>query len=166
VGRPSTEIDHAWESLLDGRYIRFTANEVSLFNDDHGLPPLQSLPAHGSNIPRTGYYGGPDMLHSLHCVNAIRQHLDIDYYKDHMWLPEPYRRMHIDHCIDQLRQAVLCHGDMTPVTLKAIWTDTPKWAALGQTERMHTCRDGMALQKWMEGRGSKTGRITFGKGQN
>ncbi|KAH8703586.1 hypothetical protein BGW36DRAFT_393878 [Talaromyces proteolyticus] len=162
IGSPSAEIDDAWNTLLQGRYILFSDDDVSWLDSDDGLPKLHSLPARGTAIPKTGYYGGPDMLHSLHCVNAIRQHLDFEYYKDHMWLPEEYQRMHIDHCLEQLRQSTLCHGDMTPVTLKAIWTDQPRWAALGQTERMHTCRDGMALREWTWKRGDKTGRITLG----
>lgn len=110
-----------------------------------------------------GYYGGPDMLHTLHCVNAIRQHIDFEYYRDHMWLPPQYQRMHIDHCIDQLRQAALCHGDMTPVTLKAVWLDKSRWAILGQTERLHTCRDGEALRRWVVNRGDEHGKI-MGRG--
>ncbi|RAO68350.1 uncharacterized protein BHQ10_004362 [Talaromyces amestolkiae] len=164
VGPPSPEIDAAWNSLLQGRYIHFTTNETTWLNSDHELPILEQLPSHGSSIPTTGYYGGPDMLHSLHCINALRQHIDMDYYhNEHVaWLPEEYRRMHIDHCLEQLRQATLCHGDMTPVTLKAIWMDTPRWAALGQTERMHTCRDGMALREATWDRGEEVGRISFG----
>lgn len=164
VGPPSPEIDAAWNSLLRGRYIHFTTNETSWLNSDPGLPLLEQLPSHGSSIPTAGYYGGPDMLHSLHCINALRQHIDMDYYhNEHVaWLPEEYRRMHIDHCLEQLRQATLCHGDMTPVTLKAIWMDTPRWAALGQTERVHTCRDGMALRERTWERGGDVGRISFG----
>ncbi|KUL88986.1 hypothetical protein ZTR_06085 [Talaromyces verruculosus] len=165
VGPPSPEIDAAWNSLLRGRYIHFTINETTWLNSDPDLPLLEQLPSHGSSIPTTGYYGGPDMLHSLHCINALRQHIDMDYYhNEHVaWLPEEYRRMHIDHCLEQLRQATLCHGDMTPVTLKAIWMDTPRWAALGQTERVHTCRDGMALRERTWERGGDVGRISFGE---
>ncbi|CRG91325.1 hypothetical protein PISL3812_08373 [Talaromyces islandicus] len=162
VGQPSSEIDEAWGSLLQGRYILFDDKDVSWLNSDNGIPRLEPLPSRGDAIPKSGYYGGPDMLHSLHCINAIRKHLDLEYYEDHMWLPKEYRRMHIDHCIEQLRQATLCHGDMTPVTLKAIWTDTPHWAVLGQTERLHTCRDGMALRELTWERGEETERITFG----
>ncbi|EED18587.1 conserved hypothetical protein [Talaromyces stipitatus ATCC 10500] len=166
VGPPSPEIDDAWQNLLKGRYIHFTNDETAWLNTDRDTPTgtLEQLPSHGHSISTTGYYGGPDMLHSLHCINAIRQHIGMDYYHDEhvAWLPEEYRRMHIDHCIEQLRQATLCHGDMTPVTLKAIWTNTPRWVALGQTERLHTCRDGMALREATWERGEEVGRISFG----
>lgn len=166
VGPPSDEIDAAWRELLKGRYIRFSDEETSWLNKDKKIPTglLEELPSYGHSIPTSGNYGGPDMLHSLHCINALREHIDMDYYhgKGVAWLPQEYRRMHIDHCIEQLRQAILCHGDMTPVTLKAIWTDTPRWAALGQTERLHTCRDGLALRAKTSDIGEAVGRIQFG----
>lgn len=71
-------------------------------------------------ISKEGFYGGPDVLHSLHCLNSIRKHLDMEYYAGSITLPPEYRRIHIDHCVDHLRQALLCHGDLTPVTIKPL----------------------------------------------
>ncbi|KAL1993930.1 hypothetical protein VTN49DRAFT_2599 [Thermomyces lanuginosus] len=71
-----------------------------------------------------------------------------------MWLSPRYQHTRIDHYIDQLRQAALWHGDMTPVTLKTVWLDNFGWAVLGQTERLHTFRDGEALRRW----GAQQGR--------
>jgi len=104
------------------------------------------------------------MLHSLHCLNAVRKHLDLDYYEPSMVLPMEYRRMHIDHCIDQLRQAVMCHGDLTPVTLKPVWAGGEsgkhkRLQFLGQTERMHTCRRWEDIREWVTERGEKGGAV-------
>jgi hypothetical protein len=58
-------------------------------------------------ISKEGFYGGPDVLHSHHCLNSIRKHLDVEYYAGSMTLPHENRRIHIDHCVDHLGQALL-----------------------------------------------------------
>ena len=145
-----------------GRYFRLEDSEVLLLHRDPGLPALTEMPSN-ERISEQGFYGGPDVLHSLHCLNAIRKYLDIDYYASSMTLPLEYRRIHIDHCVDHLRQALLCHGDLTPVTMKPVVANTslpdPGLFFLGQTEREHTCRSADALRNWVTARGQRTGRI-------
>ena len=154
VGPPSPEIDQNWDDLTEGRYIKLTNEEVEILNKDTAVPDLQPFSQRLPNIKQAGVYGGIDMMHSLHCVNAVRKHLDLEYYKDLIDLPVQYRRMHIEHCIDQLRQAVMCHGDTTPVTLKPIWLDRPSIGLLGETERTHTCRNSKMLRDWVTDRGT------------
>ena len=145
-----------------GRYFRLEEPEVSLLNLDTTLPKLSNMPS-GGRIPKEGVYGGPDVLHSLHCLNAIRKHLNLDYYAKSMALPPEYRQMHLDHCVDHLRQALLCCGDLTAVTLKPVLANTslpyPVTFYLGQTEREHTCRNSEAIKSWVSRRGQRTGRI-------
>ncbi|KAK4950964.1 hypothetical protein LTR10_010957 [Elasticomyces elasticus] len=169
TGTPSEDIDAAWHDLIYGRYVAFTPAEIKTLNSDTGVPELLPLQkskyideaTNTSLVPEEGYYGGPDMLHSLHCLNGIRKHLDMDYYRASMpELSEEYQRMHLNHCLEQLRQAVLCHGDMTPVTLRPIVNQSGQtWALLGETEKMHTCRDGEALAKAWIGRAGYGERV-------
>lgn len=63
----------------------------------------------------------------------------------------------LDHCVDQIRQAILCAGDLTPVTLQPILTGASRILILGQAERLHTCRNGMAVRDWFEERGDRLG---------
>ena len=140
AGLPSPKIDKNWNELIGdwysqsysfhcrsngpiGRYFRLEDSEVSLLNQDTELPALTKMHSN-ERITKEGFYGGPDVLHSLHCLNAIRKHLDTDYYADSMALPPEYRRIHIDHGVDHLRQALLCHGDLTPVTMKPVAANT------------------------------------------
>lgn len=159
-GPPTEEVDAAWEELIFGRYVNFRDEEVKWMNRDSGVPDLTFT---NMTIPKQlvpGIYGGPDMLHSLHCVNGLRKHLDMAYYEGEPGIPKEYQKMHIYHCIEQLRQAVLCHGDMTPVTLKPVTDETGEvWALLGETERLHTCRDGVALAEAWKKRGKVTGYL-------
>ena len=46
--------------------------------------------------------------------NRIREYIHRDYYPsvenpDRLWL-------HVDHCLDTLRQIIICHGDISVVT--------------------------------------------------
>ena len=92
------------------------------------------------------------MYHSLHCLDALRKtvaadergqkEMNTNYQKIQPNLP----RLHLDHCIEQLRQAILCHGDLTPVTLRPVFhRETHVLALVGQTEYKHTCRDWVDL---------------------
>lgn len=148
--------------MLSGRYFRLEDREVSKLQQDQRASALTEMPE-SDRIARAGFYGGPDVLHSLHCLNALRKHLDIEYYAKSMSLPPEYRRMHIDHCVDHLRQALLCHGDLTPVTMKPVVANTSLPGQivfyLGQTEREHTCRSTEAIRDWVTARGKRTGFI-------
>ncbi|KAK0924025.1 hypothetical protein LTR91_011512 [Friedmanniomyces endolithicus] len=171
TGPPSPAVDAAWHDLIYGRYVRLLPGEVTALNRASGVPALTPLPitdylaspeSDGNNdtvlVPQEGFYGGPDMLHSLHCIHTLYKHFNPAYYGD--TLSQPFERLHIDHCLDQLRQAVLCHGDMTPVTLRPVRDARgEQWALLGETKRKHTCRDGEALgRKWRE-KGEERGRV-------
>jgi hypothetical protein len=163
VGPPSDEIDAAWSDLIYGRYVSFTDAELDWLNKDIGVPALLPLnTSDTSHIPREGFYGGPDMLHSLHCLNGFRWTLDREYYaaKGAMKMRPEDERLHLEHCLEQLRQAVLCHGDLTPVTLKPVHGPDGKMTVLlGETERVHTCRDGKAIAKAWREEGDRRGRL-------
>ena len=121
------------------------------------MPETIHFAPYGSTLAPT-VYGGPDVLHNLHCLNAVRKHLDSSYYGRSMELPQEYQRMHMDHCLDMLRQSIMCHADLTPVTLKPFWDggeEGPKKRVfyLGQTEREHTCRRWEDVRAWVERRG-------------
>lgn len=73
-------------------------------------------------------------------------------------LPADFAQTHIDHCVEQLRQAILCHGDLTPLTLTPIWNRNSRiLLKLGQTEYLHTCRDWREFLKVKRKRASASG---------
>jgi hypothetical protein len=102
------------------------------------------------------------MFHSLHCLNAIRMELDIDYYTTHHHhhaeveeaiqnstnFPDNWDRIHRDHCLDQLRQAIQCHGDLSPVPVYHYNNDI---VGLG-VGQAHTCRKWGPIREWMDAR--------------
>ena len=73
-------------------------------------------------------------------------------------LSADFARTHIDHCVEQLRPSILCHGDLTPLTLTPIWNQKSKiLLKLGQTEYPHTCRDWREFVKVNRKRASAPG---------
>ena len=52
-------------------------------------------------------------------------------------------KMHIDHCIDHLRQAIQCHSDLTPMN----WERQGNKLIL-KPDTKHTCRNFDKIHKW------------------
>jgi hypothetical protein len=107
------------------------------------------------------------MFHNLHCINAIRMELNQNLYGEsseaeskHHALPESvvgpnYETIHLEHCLDRLRQAVMCHGDLTPSPLY-FFKGFP--VALGKSGK-HTCRRFEPIRNWMDQRADKLGAL-------
>lgn len=55
-------------------------------------------------------------------------------------------RMHIDHCLESLRMALQCHGDVTPVLVK---TGGPI-GVKADFRTHHKCRNFQKLDDWIE----------------
>ncbi|KAI7784466.1 uncharacterized protein LA080_009965 [Diaporthe eres] len=108
VGTPSIEMDHAWHKLLSGTAIRFSEEELALANNATSI-----------RLQDGGYVAGLGISHSLHCVKRIKQYLHPEYYYtgDQNW-EELF--MHVDHCLESLRQTVMCSADVSVYTLE--WT--------------------------------------------
>ena len=95
------------------------------------------------------------MFHSLHCLNSLRKAADNQVDMQYQRLQANFTQLHISHCVEQLRQAILCHGDLTPVTLRPIYNpERNSLNLLGETEYLHTCRDWKIFKKLLHGRDS------------
>ena len=58
------------------------------------------------------------------------------------------KRMHADHCIEELRKTLMCYGDTTPFLT---WLDES--APIGERadfDARHKCRDFESLRAWIE----------------
>lgn len=102
------------------------------------------LPNATSRIPNTPdkYIVGLDVFHQLHCLDELRKALAPEYYGDDAG-------MHVSHCMEHLRQAVMCNVDVSTV----YWTwSEPLKKNLADARVAHTCRDFGAVKEWAEGR--------------
>lgn len=106
------------------------------------------------------------MFHNLHCVNTVRMELSKTLYNGssaqgyhhHDELPDSlvgpnWKATHLEHCLDRLRQAIMCHGDLTPSPLYRFEGYS---VALGKSGK-HTCRKFEPIRQWMDDRTKRTG---------
>lgn len=117
-----------------------TSEEASPF-----LPELRPLP--GQNRP----VFEPGVFHSLHCLNALRKVVSKQMYKNSTAGVEQYppsEIAHNEHCMDRIRQSLMCSGDLTPSPM--YWWDGFN-TALGRTGAQ-TCRKWQPIRDWMDGR--------------
>lgn len=141
---PTDAIDAAWESLYSG--IMWSAipraQAAQLRNRTINIP---SRPDH--------YLIGLDVFHQLHCLDNIRKALWPDRYaaSEHMGGQgmSLLSRKHVDHCIDQLRQSVMCQSDLTPNWLQ--WDENHQ-THLGARDMEHSCRSFERVQEWAKER--------------
>ncbi|KAH8426257.1 uncharacterized protein LDX57_004003 [Aspergillus melleus] len=91
VGGPEEELDANWDSLLGGRYFRLTEQETSTLNEDSELPSLSPWDRNGEEY----FFAGIDMLHSLHCLNTLRKHLDPDFSDNVAKIAPEMRQLHL-----------------------------------------------------------------------
>lgn len=78
-------------------------------------------------------------------------------YHHHEELPDSlvgpdWKTAHLEHCLDRLRQAIMCHGDLTPSPLYR-FEGYP--VALGKSGK-HTCRKFEPIRQWMDKRAKKS----------
>ncbi|KAF7957961.1 hypothetical protein EAE96_003528 [Botrytis aclada] len=139
VGKSRPSLDQAWHDLLKHTNMRISADELAKVDRD-------SIPlGHGG-----GYYGEIAVFHELHCLKFIRQAFHMDYYS-HIYGEKEKETMgeHTEHCIEILRQSVMCRGDTTLITFH--WGHTVKLPQPDFTQE-HTCVNWDSLMKWAEPR--------------
>ncbi|KAF3022016.1 hypothetical protein E8E14_012212 [Neopestalotiopsis sp. 37M] len=140
VGPPSQEIDDAWDVLTRNLTIAVSREEAKAVSDRAMYDKYR------------GHYSvAVSVLHSLHCINAIRIALDVDYYREKGFLDAWWKRLHIDHCLNHIRQTVQCHGDLTPIPLiPASKNESKKGWITPDFDQYHTCRDFTAIREWSD----------------
>ncbi|KXL47457.1 hypothetical protein M433DRAFT_77003, partial [Acidomyces richmondensis BFW] len=141
-GKPSPLLDGAWDNVTHLKYIPLSEEEVRRLGKDP-RNTVQFPP--DFRIEDKPYAGFLEVFHQLHCLNTIRQYLDIDHYKVHFPGTELENRAHVDHCIDILRQVLMCQADISVVTMN--WVTfmehpTPDFST------NHICRDFQRIQRW------------------
>ncbi|KAJ2982629.1 hypothetical protein NQ176_g1258 [Zarea fungicola] len=149
VGFPSPEIDAAWHRLISTTDVYLTDNEMRENLRNEGT--FSDLPE-GDRLytdPFSGLYQAvPSVFHDLHCLNKIRRAIYIDHY------PEDLNDIywpHIQHCLDTIRQSLMCTGDLTPIP-EAFTPYKPDGSLEPIFQVFHSCRDYEAIQKWAKTR--------------
>ncbi|KAH9214068.1 hypothetical protein DL95DRAFT_277392, partial [Leptodontidium sp. 2 PMI_412] len=137
TGEPSEELEIAWHKLLQNANIRVPEVEIKR---------LDRLENSVRFTDGSGYFGQMTVFHHLHCIKRIHKFLHVEHYWPNATADELFLlRAHNFHCLDTLRQAIMCHGDTSLITFK--WgTKQPVPSANWSTP--HTCRSWEALDEW------------------
>ena len=123
----------------DARYasIPFSDLEQSANASQAGMGFVQH-PSLGKEIV------GLAFVHQLHCVQRLRE----GYYTALHGNENEHGTYHVKHCLEYLRQAIMCHGD-TNLEYREIKEKTGEVGTSGYTE--HHCRNFKELHDFAEG---------------
>lgn len=139
MGDPSPEVDEAWDDLTSGLLIDYDDP-----NNEYGL---EGRTFRWPNSDK--YFMGLGVYHALHCLNRVRKALHQDYYPFEDHPGEPPIKMHTGHCIEHLRQSLLCHADLTPLYGRLTDASGDKLAfAAADLYETHTCRNFTRIHEW------------------
>ncbi|OSX62449.1 hypothetical protein POSPLADRAFT_1142351 [Postia placenta MAD-698-R-SB12] len=146
MGKPSLDLDAAWDAIVHrSRPTRITSEMLKKLHKEERPSLIKFMDVDGG-----GYMGTLDFTHQLHCLNVLRKHTYYEYYKDTesaiLEGPQAYRT-HLDHCVDMLRQHILCNADVGLVTndwVKGHKTPYPDFS------NWHRCRDVEKIWEWNE----------------
>ncbi|KAF7337313.1 hypothetical protein MSAN_02256500 [Mycena sanguinolenta] len=103
----SPELDQMWSDLYNCKRLRACPIKPTRFPETQGTTSIAEL----------------DVFHNIHCLNKVRMaSLDPDYYPDwristsNNYIPtQKDATEHIPHCIDWLRQSIMCHVDTSVI---------------------------------------------------
>lgn len=131
----SEEADRAWGELYNLTLMKIPRSEAALLPNK--TYPIKDEP---------GYYlAGLDVFHQLHCLNNVRQALHKDHYPHNHHLTED----HVSHCIDSIRQSLMCSADISV----NVWQWSQELSAVvGYSTQAHSCRNFDKLKDWARSR--------------
>ncbi|KAF4563981.1 hypothetical protein EYR36_003230 [Pleurotus pulmonarius] len=159
---PSTDsMDAAWTDLYD----IYTYAISSLTTEENGQLADPTVPAFGNT---SQLYGGLDVFHQLHCLDYVRKALEPERYggvdgrrassmnkrKATADLPHVSTAEHVSHCLDMIRQSLMCSADISviswymPIPSSAEHTPNP----LPRFDQTRMCRDFDRLRDWARSR--------------
>ncbi|KAK3319761.1 hypothetical protein B0T19DRAFT_467446 [Cercophora scortea] len=111
-GAPNGENEKAWKRLLDVGVVLISDDESSRITNG-SASTRQDAHKHIVEL---------EMFHQLHCLKWLRDQFWECHAAFEMTHPVisdvPQRSNPTDHCIDYLRQVIMCHGDITPITFE------------------------------------------------
>ncbi|RYN40286.1 hypothetical protein AA0113_g302 [Alternaria arborescens] len=123
-----SDMEAAWDS------INTNAMAITLedgFAKRMSLPPSTRFPW---DTERSIYY--IKGIHDLHCLKLVRKAIASKHKGD----PRPFNLLHIYHCLDGLRQDIMCTADDTPMPAPV--------APQGGDDQLRRCRDWDKLISW------------------
>ncbi|KAL4779836.1 hypothetical protein BJX76DRAFT_351455 [Aspergillus varians] len=142
------EVDAAWAGLgVHYRPIRVPVKEAE--KSGIASDQVQINEAYGG-----GYPANVEGLHHLHCLNLLRQSLYYNYEYYHVKGAGPFKnndfivRRHVSHCLDIIRQQLMCTIDVG--VLGQVWVHPDRPSAFVDFNTEHQCRNFEDIRAWAE----------------
>ncbi|KAI1263898.1 hypothetical protein F5Y18DRAFT_428781 [Xylariaceae sp. FL1019] len=136
-GPPSPSVDHAWKQSYS------FLNRIPKGEAEHLDTPTAEI----ADDPGQ-YVVTVEVFHSLHCLDELRKMIWPLYYgtvEERYNVSHEMAAMHQDHCVEALREALMCGSDITPHSWQYV-TGTNHVTAAGVGK--HSCRDFNAIKQW------------------
>ncbi|KJA15269.1 hypothetical protein HYPSUDRAFT_149341 [Hypholoma sublateritium FD-334 SS-4] len=150
-GTPNKESDAAWIRISTGGNFflslpttRINKKQLTMLGEKDTPSKVRYRPEEGG-----GYMAALEVTHQLHCLNMLRKYLHFDYYghSDPFFTkskPETYR-MHLEHCVDNLRQVLMCSADVGMITYEWVRGFSSPYPNFNTR---HQCRDFEKIISW------------------
>ncbi|KAK7952805.1 uncharacterized protein PG986_008533 [Apiospora aurea] len=132
------EMDRNWAMYHWGRFFLLEEHEAR----EAWGPDYQKYHA----PKQGGYVAALEVMHTIHCLDHIRKGFRPDVYPPDN---EIHGVKHIDHCINHLRQVILCAGDLTPIPSVYFTGIENNYI---NSDRPHTCRNFKKIRDWVSER--------------
>ncbi|PYI32663.1 hypothetical protein BP00DRAFT_145250 [Aspergillus indologenus CBS 114.80] len=155
AGTPRPELESAWHDLLQNDNIRVPVGYLqekslkSVYTKDHteGIVSLS-------------------VYHSLHCLKKIKHMMFKEHYyadRDEAAMAREWK--HADHCVEYIRESLMCQPDLALVTFRWINDTAQHTAAPAEfyptnfDVDTHRCADWEALDRWAGQRAFDLSRV-------
>ncbi|CAG7922007.1 unnamed protein product [Penicillium olsonii] len=142
------EVDAAWESLgINYRSVRIPSEDAE--RSGLAADQVKISTKYGGGFP-----ANVEGLHHLHCLNLLRQSLfyNYDYYHakgEGPFVNDDYIvRHHVSHCLDIIRQQLMCTVDTGVLGQIWIYPDSPEPYVDFNTR--HRCKNFEDVRGWAE----------------
>ncbi|KAI1147054.1 hypothetical protein F4825DRAFT_167328 [Nemania diffusa] len=160
---PSDELDAVWADFLLALNIRITNDEMTMLKENK----TNRVQVTGGDPEKDfDYVGVLGVYHHLHCLNNIRRMIHQDYYGPRMAGAkhlEGFSKEHSDHCIDTIRQALMCHANTGVYTSE--WNyETRNPSRSLESKSSTTCVNWEGLDAWAKQRALVPGQYKYIRG--
>ncbi|KAI4597051.1 hypothetical protein KJ359_004964 [Pestalotiopsis sp. 9143b] len=139
------DVDAMWDYITDGIPDTMISREEMI---KIGLNPEGALEITDPRTGKHGYRVAVEVFHQLHCLNLMRQ----ANYKEHYAaqggdVAAEHHDLagHMDHCIDALRQFVMCQADVNVFAFRYPFGDNDPWP---DYTTPHVCRNYESIRNW------------------
>ncbi|KAI5919788.1 hypothetical protein F4810DRAFT_466838 [Camillea tinctor] len=138
AGPPTPEKDKAWDHLIKPAYFNATLEELERAGES-----LENV----TQLTGGGYLASIGVFHELHCVRQLRFYLYKDrYYPNLSESDVKYLQIHLDHCIESLRDTVMCYGNTALISF--FWDNPKSSQPAAQSGARSKCAQWDSIERW------------------